>query len=166
MARGTRAIQALEQSGIVFHVHEYTISRSELSYGEAVAEAVGVNPSRLFKTLMATVDGSLVVAIVPVSGQLALKKLARAVGGKHAAMAEAADAQRITGYVVGGISPFGQKRPSPTYVDSSVADHDTVFVSAGRRGLQVELAPQDLIEVASATMVDLATAPVDGSRPG
>ncbi|MCL1595262.1 MAG: Cys-tRNA(Pro) deacylase [Actinomycetia bacterium] len=164
MAKGTRAIQVLEGSGVEFRVHEYAIIRNDVSYGEAVAEAVGVIPQRLFKTLLVTVDGSSVVAIVPVSAQLALKKLARVVGGKHAVMAEPADAERITGYVVGGISPFGQRRRSPTYVDRSAADHATVFVSAGHRGLQVELAPADLIAVATATSADLATTPLDDSR--
>jgi Cys-tRNA(Pro)/Cys-tRNA(Cys) deacylase len=145
----------LERSGAVFQVHEYVVESDDSSYGEAVASALGVGPDRLFKTLVAIVDDSPVVAIVPVSRHLALKKLARAAGGKHASMAEAADAQRLTGYVVGGISPFGQKRTMPTFVDASVADIATVFVSAGRRGLQVEVAPNVLISLAHATEVEL-----------
>jgi Cys-tRNA(Pro)/Cys-tRNA(Cys) deacylase len=156
MANGTRAIQVLERAGTVFQTHEYVVGRDDVSYGEAVAHALGVSPDRLFKTLVATVDGTPVVAIVPVSGQLALKKLARASDGKHAAMAEPADAQRLTGYVVGGISPLGQKRNLPTFIDSSVDEGETVFVSAGRRGLQVELAPDELVRLTEATRADLS----------
>jgi len=157
MAKGTRAIQVLERSGVAFTMHEYVVDRDDVSYGEAVALAVGVGADQLFKTLVATVDGSPVVAIVPVSGHLALKKLARAAGGKHAAMAEQADAQRLTGYVVGGISPFGQKRNLPTYLDTSAGGHETMYVSAGRRGLQVELAPDDLASLTKATLADLSS---------
>lgn len=146
----------LERSGVAFQIHEYVVERDDTSYGEAVASAVGVSPDRLFKTLVATVDGTPVVAIVPVSKQLSLKKLARAWGGKHAAMAEPADAQRLTGYVVGGISPFGQKRTMPTFVDVCVDDTATVFVSAGRRGLQIEMEPNDLISLTQARKAELA----------
>jgi len=145
----------LERSGAVFQVHEYVVESDDSSYGEAVASALGVSPDRLFKTLVAIVDDSPVVAVVPVSRQLALKRLARAAGGKHASMAEPADAQRLTGYVVGGISPFGQKRTMPTFVDASVADSATVFVSAGRRGLQVEVAPNVLISLTHAREAEL-----------
>jgi Cys-tRNA(Pro)/Cys-tRNA(Cys) deacylase len=157
MAKGTRAIQVLERSGVDFDIHEYVVDRDDVSYGEAVALALGVSPERLFKTLIATVDGSPVVAIVPVSGNLALKKLARAAGGKHASMTEPADAQRLTGYVVGGISPLGQKRTLPTFIDISVEAVPTMYVSAGSRGLQVELAPDDLIALADASTADIST---------
>ena len=157
MAKGTRAIQTLERSGTPFRLHEYTVERDDVSYGEAVTDALGASPHRLFKTLVAVVDGSHVVAIVPVSRQLALKKLARAFGGKHAALTEPADAQRLTGYVVGGISPFGQKRTMPTFLDASGNEHPTVFVSAGRRGLQVEVVPDDLISLTNATEADLSS---------
>jgi len=156
MAKGTRAIQVLERSGAEYQIHEYVVEHDGASYGEVVAMALGVSPRRLFKTLVANVDGLPVVAIVPVSGQLALKKLARAAGGKHASMAEPADAQRLTGYVVGGISPLGQKRLMPTFVDSSVDDCETILVSAGRRGLQVELTPSDLIVLTKATKVEIS----------
>lgn len=146
----------LERSGIAFQIHEYVVECDDISYGEAVASAVGVSPDRLFKTLVATVDGTPVVAIVPVSGQLSLKKLASAAGGKHAAMAEPANAQRFTGYVIGGISPFGQKRTMPTFVDVSVDDSATVFVSAGRRGLQIEVEPSDLISLTQARKFELS----------
>jgi Cys-tRNA(Pro)/Cys-tRNA(Cys) deacylase len=156
VAGGTRAIQVLERSGVVFEIHEYVVARDDITYGEAVASALGVSPHRLFKTLIATVDGTPVVAVVPVSRQLALKKLARAAGGKHAAMAEPAEAQRVTGYVVGGISPLGQKRTMPTFVDVGVDDSATVFVSAGRRGLQIEMAPNDLISLTEARKAELS----------
>jgi Cys-tRNA(Pro)/Cys-tRNA(Cys) deacylase len=156
MAKGTRAIQVLERSGVDFDIHEYVVDRVDVSYGEAVALALDVSPDRLFKTLIATVDGSPFVAVVPVSGNLALKKLARAAGGKHASMTEPADAQRLTGYVVGAISPLGQKRTLPTIIDLSVEDCPTMYVSAGRRGLQVELAPDDLIALADASTADIS----------
>ncbi len=140
----------LEQSGRTFTLHEYETGGGDRSYGEAVAEALGLDPTRVFKTLVASVDGSPVVAIVPVSGHLSMKKLARAAAGKHAAMVEPADAQRLTGYVVGGISPFGQRRSMPTYLDDTAIGHGTIFVSAGRRGLQVEVAPDDLIALTGA----------------
>jgi Cys-tRNA(Pro)/Cys-tRNA(Cys) deacylase len=155
MAKGTRAIQVLERSRTDFEIHEYTVGRDHISYGEAVALALGANPNRLFKTLIAMVDGSPVVAIVPVSGKLALKRLARAAGGKHASMAEPADAQRLTGYVVGGISPLGQKRTLPMFIDVSVDAYETIFVSGGRRGLQVELTPGDLIPLIEASRAEI-----------
>lgn len=156
MAGGTRAVQALDAAGTGYTLHEYDVQGGDRSYGEAVASSLRVDPRRLFKTLVATVDGRAVVGVVPVSGRLSLKKLARAAGGKHAEMADPADAQRLTGYVVGGISPFGQRRHLPMYLDTSVTDHDTVLVSAGRRGLQVEVAPGDLIAFTGAVLVELA----------
>lgn len=156
MARGTRAVKVLERSGVAFSIHEYVVERDDLSYGEAVALALRVSPDRLFKTLVAKVDGSTVVAIVPVSGTLALKKLARAAGAKHASMAAPGDAQRLTGYVIGGISPLGQTRTLEMFIDASVDDCETVFVSAGRRGLQVELAPADLISLTQAIKTELS----------
>jgi Cys-tRNA(Pro)/Cys-tRNA(Cys) deacylase len=156
MAKGTRAIQAIERSGVVYRLHEYTAERDDVSYGEAVAAALGVPPDRLYKTLVVAVDGEPVVAIVPVSGHLSLKKLAREAGAKRAAMIEPADAQRLTGYVVGGISPFGQRRRLPTYCDVTVTGHETIYLSAGRRGLQVELAPADLAALTNASIVDIA----------
>ncbi len=156
MVRGTRAVQALDEARVAHTLHEYEVAETDQSYGEAVADALGVDPRRLFKTLVATVDGRPVVGIVPVSGSLSLKKLARAAGGKHAEMADAGDAERLTGYVVGGISPFGQRRTLPTYVDSSVSNHDTIWVSGGKRGLQVEVAPEELVDLTSAAVADLS----------
>lgn len=145
---GTPATTALERAGIDFSLHPYEHGRSAArSYGHEAAQALGIPAERIFKTLLAEVDGSLVVAVVPVDCSLDLKALAAATEGKRAAMAPAADAERATGYVIGGISPLGQKRRLPTVVDRSALDFDTVYVSAGKRGLQVELAPADLIRL-------------------
>jgi Cys-tRNA(Pro)/Cys-tRNA(Cys) deacylase len=126
------------------------------SYGEAAASALGVDPARVFKTLVAVADGRLVVGVVPVSSTLDLKALAAAVGGRRAVLAEQAAAERATGYVVGGISPLGQRSRLPTVVDASVSRWPTVYVSAGRRGLQVELDPADLIRLTNATASPIA----------
>lgn len=147
---GTPATVALTRAGIGFTLHEYTHDPRVASYGLEAAEALGLDPARVFKTLMATVDGRLAVAVVPVSGQLDLKALARALGGSKAAMADQAAAERATGYVAGGISPIGQKRAHPAVVDSTALDHATVFVSAGRRGLDLEIAPADLVTITEA----------------
>ncbi len=142
-------------------VHAYEVDASAASYGEAAAAALGVEPERMLKTLLAEVsfsDGQrrLVCGVVPVSGSLDLKALAMAVGGKRGVMAEPAAAERSTGYVVGGISPLGQRTRLPTVVDESADLHDTVFVSAGRRGLSVELAPADLLRLTGAVVADIA----------
>jgi Cys-tRNA(Pro)/Cys-tRNA(Cys) deacylase len=123
---------------------------AEQGYGEAAAQALGVDPGRLLKTLVTRVDGALTVAVVPVSGTLDLKALAAAAGGRKAVMAEPADAERTTGYVRGGISPLGQRKALPTVVDESALGFDTVLVSAGRRGLQVELPPAELVRLTRA----------------
>lgn len=155
VAQLTPATTALTAASIAFKVHDYPHDPRSDSYGEEAAAALGVATDRVFKTLLADVDGALTVAVVPVSGQLDLKALARAVGGRKAVMADPRAAERSTGYVVGGISPLGQKRPHPTVVDASALDHPTVFVSAGRRGLEVELAPADLVRLTAAV-----TAPI------
>ncbi|GAA1961217.1 Cys-tRNA(Pro) deacylase [Nocardioides panacihumi] len=150
-AGGTPATVALTRAGIDFTLHPYEHDPRAQSFGLEAAEALGLDPARVFKTLMASVDGALVVGVVPVSGQLDLKALARAIGGAKAAMADVAAAERATGYVAGGISPVGQRRPHPTVVDESALAFATVFVSAGRRGLDLEIAPGDLITVTRAT---------------
>jgi Cys-tRNA(Pro)/Cys-tRNA(Cys) deacylase len=132
-------------------VHRYPHDPASVSYGLEAAHAMGVSAERVFKTLLADVDGRLIVAVVPVSGSLDLKALAAATGGKRAGMAASAAAERATGYVVGGISPFGQRRRLLTVVDRSATGFDTVYVSAGRRGLDLELAPTDLIRLTGAT---------------
>lgn len=148
---GTPATAALSRARIEFTVHTYEHDPGASSFGLEAATALGLAPERVFKTLLTSVDGRLVVGIVPVSGQLDLKAVAAAVGGKKATMADPADAERVTGYVVGGISPIGQKKSLPTVLDSTAADHATVFVSAGRRGMDLELAPADLVTVTGAT---------------
>ena len=147
---GTPATVALTQAGIEFTLHEYDHDPRADSFGHEAAEALGLAPERVFKTLLADVDGRLTVAVVPVSGQLDLKALARAVGGSKAVMADVAAAQRTTGYVVGGISPVGQKRQLPTVVAASALPQPTIYVSAGRRGLDLELAPADLVRITGA----------------
>ena len=166
-AGGTPALTLLERAGIAHETHPYSApgvaaghhGRAPLrsvSYGTEAAEALGLDPRRVFKTLVAEVDGAPVLAMVPVAGTLDLKALATARGGKKAVMADPADAERLTGYVTGGISPLGQRRQLRTLVDQTALRHDTVYVSAGRRGLQVELAPGDLVAAASATTAAVA----------
>jgi Cys-tRNA(Pro)/Cys-tRNA(Cys) deacylase len=159
---GTPATVALTRAGVPFQVHRYEHDPSAPSYGEEAADLLGVAPERVFKTLFATVDGRLVVGVVPVAGQLDLKALAAAVGGKKAAMARPEDAERATGYVVGGISPIGQKRAHPTVVDASALGFETVFVSGGRRGMDLELSPRDLVSVTRAEIAPILRGRVSG----
>ncbi|GAW51425.1 MULTISPECIES: Cys-tRNA(Pro) deacylase [unclassified Nocardioides] len=154
-AGGTPATVALTRAGIAFTLHEYDHDPRAASYGLEAAAALGVEPASVFKTLMATVDGVLTVGIVPVSGQLDLKALARARSASRAAMAEVAAAERATGYVAGGISPVGQRRPHPTVVDESALGFDTVYVSGGRRGLDLGIAPADLVAVTGAMVAPI-----------
>jgi Cys-tRNA(Pro)/Cys-tRNA(Cys) deacylase len=156
--RGTTATIALERAKIPFTVHEYEHDPRTGSYGLEASEALGVPPERVFKTLVASVDGALTVGVVPVNRQLDLKRLAGAVRGKKAVMAEVAAAERATGYVAGGISPVGQKRRLPVVVDASALELTTMFCSGGRRGLEIELTPADLIRAAAATVAAIATA--------
>lgn len=155
-AGGTPATVALTRAGIAFTLHAYEHDPRAESYGLEAAEALGVDPLRVFKTLLASVDGHLAVAVVPVSHQLDLKALARALGASRAAMAEVAQAERATGYVAGGISPVGQKRPHPTVVDASALAHATVYVSAGRRGLDLEIDPAALVSVTGAKVAPVS----------
>ncbi|WNI15100.1 Cys-tRNA(Pro) deacylase [Actinacidiphila sp. ITFR-21] len=156
-AGGTPATALLEKAGVPFGVYSYEHDPAAgLSYGEEAARALGVVPERVFKTLVAEVDGALTVAVVPVSASLDLKALAAAAGGKRAAMADPAAAERSSGYVVGGISPLGQRRPLPTVVDDSALGFATVFVSAGRRGLEVELPPAELVRLTSGAAAPIA----------
>lgn len=147
----TPAVRALEKASVPHTLHPYDAgSAGEAGYGETAAAALGVDPRRLFKTLVTVVDGALTVAVVPVATTLDLKALAAAVGGRKAAMADPAAAERATGYVRGGISPLGQRKSLPTVVDDSATGFPTVLVSAGRRGLQVELPPADLVRLTRA----------------
>ncbi|MCX5556951.1 Cys-tRNA(Pro) deacylase [Streptomyces sp. NBC_00038] len=157
-AGGTPATVALTAADVPYTVHAYEHDPAHPSYGEEAAEAMGVSPDRVFKTLVADVDGALVVAVVPVAGSLDLKALATAVGGKRAAMADPAAAERTTGYVRGGISPLGQRKKLPTVLDASAAAHTTICVSAGRRGLEVELSPSDLTDLTEAVCAPIGRA--------
>jgi Cys-tRNA(Pro)/Cys-tRNA(Cys) deacylase len=148
-AASTPALAALDDAGIAHSLHPYT-APGRAAYGTEAAEALGLDPQRVLKTLVAEVDGTPVLAMVPVAGTLDLKALAAAAGGRRAVMADPADAERTTGYVRGGISPLGQRKALPTVVDSSALDFATVMVSAGKRGLQVELAPADLVRLTRA----------------
>lgn len=151
----TPAIAALTRAGVPFSEHAYDHDRSAESYGVEAAERLGLPAEQVFKTLLVDVDRALVVGIVPVTGKLDLKALAAAVGGKRAAMADPADAQRATGYVVGGISPFGQRRRLRTVLDESALDHDVVYVSGGRRGLDLGIAPGDLVHHLDAVVASI-----------
>lgn len=152
---GTPATVVLTQAGTAFTVHAYDHDPAAPSYGEEAAGAMGVSPDRVFKTLVADVDGELTVAVVPVAGSLDLKALASAVGGKRATMADPAAAERTTGYVRGGISPLGQRKRLRTVLDASARSHTTICVSAGRRGLEVELAAEDLAGLTGAVFAEI-----------
>ena len=159
--RGTAATELLTRQRIAYTVHSYEHDPRHGSYGAEASAAMGVEPGRVFKTLIADVDGGLTVGVVPVAAQLDLKALAAAVGGKKGTMADVAAAERATGYVAGGISPLGQRRRLPVVIDSSALEYPTVFCSAGRRGLEIELAPGDLVRAANATV-----APISRPQPG
>ncbi|MFH8486271.1 Cys-tRNA(Pro) deacylase [Streptomyces longisporoflavus] len=152
---GTPATVALTAAGAAYTVHAYEHDPAHPSYGEEAAQAMGVSPDRVFKTLVAEVDGELTVAVVPVAGTLNLKALATAVSGKRAVMADPAAAERTTGYVRGGISPLGQRKKLRTVLDDSAPSHATICVSAGRRGLEVELAPGDLARLTDAVLAPI-----------
>jgi len=154
----TPATALLGKLGIAHSVHAYPHDPRHGSYGLEASEAMGVEPERVFKTLVADVDGALTIGVVPVAGQLDLKALAAAAGGKKAAMADVAAAERATGYVAGGISPLGHRRRLAVVVDSSAMGYPTIFCSAGRRGLELELAPADLVRAAGAVVAAI-TAP-------
>lgn len=155
-SQGTPATVALTKAKVEFSTHAYEHDPAAKSYGLEAAEALGLDPEQVFKTLLVEVDGKLTVGVVPVGKQLDLKAIAAAAGGKKAVMADPAAAERSTGYVVGGISPIGQKRALPTVVDSTATDHPTVYVSGGRRGLDIGLSPTDLIAVTRARTAAIA----------
>ena len=152
----TPATAALTAQGVTFTPHPYEHDPAAASFGLEAADALGVEAGRVFKTLLADVDGTLVVGVVPVTGQLDLNSLAATVGGKRASMADPALAERKTGYVVGGISPVGQKTRLRTVIDESASLFPTVFVSGGRRGFDIELAPGDLVTITGATLAAIA----------
>ncbi|WP_027341747.1 Cys-tRNA(Pro) deacylase [Hamadaea tsunoensis] len=156
-SHGTPATALLAKQKITHALHAYEVSPDAPNYGALVATAIGADPARVFKTLVTEVDGSLTVAVVPVTGELDLKALASAAGGKRAAMADRAVAERTTGYVRGGISPLGQRKRLPTVIDATALAGDTIFVSAGKRGLQVSLHPDDLVRLTQATVAAIAS---------
>ncbi|MFJ4208156.1 Cys-tRNA(Pro) deacylase [Paenarthrobacter sp. NPDC089675] len=149
-SQGTPATAVLAAAGVPFVAHPYAHDPSAASYGLEAAEVLGIDPARVFKTLMVEVEGRLAVGIVPVSGTLDLKAVAGALGAKKAAMADPKAAERRTGYVLGGISPLGQRQPSPTVLDQTAFDFETILVSGGRRGLDIELSPVDLARLTKA----------------
>ena len=150
MAKGTPATVALEKAGVAFTLHEYDYDPEAASIGLQAAQALGIEPARLLKTLMAKAGEAIVCVLAPSDQEVSLKKLAAAAGAKDAAMMKPAEAERVTGYHVGGISPFGQKRRVRVFVERSALDFATVLCNGGRRGLQVELKPADLVRLLDA----------------
>ncbi|GAA1409528.1 Cys-tRNA(Pro) deacylase [Catellatospora sp. NPDC049111] len=157
-SQGTPATALLTKQKVKHTLHTYEVSPDSPNYGALVADAIGADPARVFKTLVTEVDGALTVAVVPVTGEIDLKALAAAAGGKKAAMADRDLAEKTTGYVRGGISPLGQRKRLPTVIDQSALDGDLIYVSAGKRGLQLRLAPADLVRLTSATLAPIARA--------
>jgi Cys-tRNA(Pro)/Cys-tRNA(Cys) deacylase len=155
LAKSTQATRFLLKAGAVFTLHEYAYNPQAQQIGLQAAEALGVAPERLLKTLMALVDGKPVCVIVPSDREVSMKRLAAAMGGRTAQMMSIADAERMTGYVVGGISPFGQRRRVPVVIEQQATQHDQVFVNGGQRGLQINLAPNTIVQT-----LDAITAPV------
>ena len=161
-SQGTPATAVLAAAGVSFNLHPYSHDPAAASYGMEAAEVLGIDPARVFKTLMVEVDGKLAVGVVPVSGSLDLKAIAAALGSKKAAMADPAAAERRTGYVLGGISPLGQRQPSPTVIDETALTLDTILVSGGRRGLDIELDPRELVRLTKAVTAAIGS----GSQAG
>jgi Cys-tRNA(Pro)/Cys-tRNA(Cys) deacylase len=152
----TPAVSALEAAGVAFSIHQYEHDPSVRSFGSEAANVLGLDPDQVFKTLVVIADSDPAVTIVPVSCQLSLKAVGAALGRKRVEMCDPAVAQRVTGYVLGGISPFGQRRLLPTVIDETCQLYDTIYVSGGRRGLDLGVAPADLIRVLKAVMADIA----------
>ena len=156
-SQGTPATAVLTAAGVPFVLHPYSHDPSAPSYGAEAAQALGIDPERVFKTLMVEVEGRLAVGVVPVSGSLDLKAFASAMGAKKATMADPAAAERRTGYVLGGISPLGQRQSSPTVIDHSALALETMLVSGGKRGMDIEMAPADLIRLTGAITAPIGT---------
>lgn len=155
MAKSTPATLALEKAGVAFQLHEYDYDPNAARIGMQAAEALGIEPARLLKTLMAKAGDTVVCVLAPSDREVNLKKLAAAAKAKSAAMLGAAEAERITGYHVGGISPFGQKKRVPVYIEQSALSFERIVMNGGRRGLQVELSPADAVRVLSATAMEI-----------
>ena len=152
----TPAVTTAARAGIDYELHRYDHDPEAPSYGQEAADSLGLPAERVFKTLVVTVDDRFIVAVVPVATELDLKALAAVVGGRKALLAHPSEAERATGYVVGGISPLGQKRKLPVVVDKTATSWATIFVSGGRRGLEIELAPADLVRLAGAQIAPVA----------
>jgi Cys-tRNA(Pro)/Cys-tRNA(Cys) deacylase len=157
MAKGTPATVALEKAGIAFKLHEYDYDPNAERIGMQAAEALGVSPQRLLKTLMAKAGGAVICVLIASDREVSLKKLAAAAGAKDAAMLPAAEAERITGYHVGGISPLGQKKRVRVFIDAAAVTHPTIIFNGGRRGLQIEIAPGELVRLLGATAAGIAS---------
>ena len=155
MAKTTPATLALDKAGVAYELHTYDYDPDAPRVGLQAAESLGVSPGQVLKTLMAQVDGKPVCAVLASDQEVAMKKLAAAVGGKSAQMMKPADAERITGYRVGGVSPFGQKKVVPTVIDEAALAHERVFINGGQRGLQARLSPADLVVALHAKVVAL-----------
>lgn len=154
---GTRAVVFLEGSGASYCLHTYQVDFAAVEdYGKAVASAIGVSPSRLFKTLVVFADEEPMVGLVPAHARLSFKQMAQAVRVRRVRLASSREAERLTGYVPGGISPFGQRRKMPMVIDETALDHSTVWVSAGKRGLQIEISPGALLDLTGADTASLA----------
>ncbi len=152
----TPGIDAACKAGISHSIHEYEHDPSSAGYGNEAAKKMGIDPARVFKTLVVTIDGKmLAVGVVPVTGMLSMKLIAKAAGGKKASMTDPQEVQRRTGYVLGGVSPLGQKNKLKTFIDASSEVFDTIYVSAGRRGLEIELSPEDLARLTGGQLVPL-----------
>ncbi|QDK35473.1 MULTISPECIES: Cys-tRNA(Pro) deacylase [Sphingomonadaceae] len=156
MAQATRATKMLEQAGIAFSLHSYDYDPSADSIGRAAAEAIGADPGQVFKTLMVLADGKPACVIAPSSGEVSMKRAAAALGVKSAAMMKPAEAERLTGYKIGGISPFGQMKRVPVVIDETAILWDAIFINGGQRGLQVRLTAQDAAEVLDARLADIS----------
>jgi len=161
----TPALRAAAAAGVDVELHEYRHTEGVTAFGDEVVAQLDADPATVFKTLVAEIDGAPAVAVLPVPARLDPKALAAALGGKRARLADAADAERITGYVVGGVSPLGQRQRLPTVLDASARDHPRILVSAGRRGLQMGLAPADLVALTDPVVAPI-TAPAAGGAPG
>jgi Cys-tRNA(Pro)/Cys-tRNA(Cys) deacylase len=152
----TPGINSARKNKIVYTVHEYSHDESSESYGSEAAEKMGVPEGRVFKSLVVSLDNKeLVVGVIPVSSMLSMKLIAKVAGAKKAAMADKSDVERSTGYVLGGVSPLGQKKRLRTIIDSSASNYSTVYVSAGRRGLEIELCPSDLMRLANGVLAEI-----------
>ncbi len=155
---GTRAIVALERAGVPFRLCSYRVDYEAVAdYGRAVAEALGVEPARLFKTLVAFADDQPLMGLIPANVRLSVKSMARVVGVRRVRLASPQEARRLTGYVPGGISPFGQRRRMPVLVDETALDHRSIWVSAGKRGLQIEMHPAELVKLLEARTAFIST---------